>query len=155
MRGPERVASLTAISPPSVDGTPVDADARARVDAFKQDARAFSKAQSALAPKAPRDMLWATLIEAGHKQRIEAARGAIAALDEWRPGDALGRLAMARRVIDGERDPLVGGEVAARAAEAMACARETIPGVGYMPHLEDPERVAEVVRAVIGESGAG
>jgi pimeloyl-ACP methyl ester carboxylesterase len=152
MRAPERVATLALISLPWVDGMSEEHADREQAKAYKADARAFARAQAELAPAAPRDMLWATLIEAGHKQRLEAALATLDALSSWRPSDALGELAMPRRLIDGQLDPITGGEVAARAAQALGCERVTLPGVGHHPPLEAPEPVAEIIRGLIASS---
>jgi pimeloyl-ACP methyl ester carboxylesterase len=153
LRSPARVASLTLVSLPWVDGMPERLVDRATIEAHKYDPRAFTKAHAALMPKAKRDMLWAGLIEAGHRQRLAAALGKLDALVAWAPGDRLGALGMPRRVVDGELDVKTGGEVAARAAQALGCPRVTLAGVGSLLLLEDPEALAEVVRKLLREAG--
>lgn len=153
MQAQDRVASLTSISPPWVDGMPAALADPSLARAYKTDSRAFTNAQSVLAPKAPRDMLWAMLIEAGYKQRLAAALANLDALTSWAPGDALGELAMARLVIDGGLDAIAGGEVAARAAAALGCPRETLANSGHHVPLDAPEQLAELIRGVITKAG--
>ena len=150
LREPKRVATLTMVAPPQVDGTPAEAVDETLPETYKASSRTFAQALGELAPKAPRDMLWAGLIEDGYKQRLSAATANIAALRAWAPGEELRTLSMPRRVVVGELDPQAG-PTAERAARASDCERTTIPGVGHYPQLEAPEALAEVVRAVIAE----
>ena len=151
LRAPERAATLTFIAPPFVDGTPPERADPSLPKAYKASSRTFAQAFGELAPKAPRDMLWAGLIEAGYKQRASAAEANLAALASWAPGDALAALSMPRRVVDGQHDPVAGGEVAARAAAALKCERVTIPEIGHYPQLESPAALADIIRSVIAE----
>ena len=153
MHKQKRVASLTMISPPHVEGLPPALADREQAERFKADPRAFTRTQSELAPKAPRDMFWATLIEAGHKQKLGAALATLDALVDWQPGRALGGLIMPRQVVDGELDTIAGGEVAAAAADALECERITLHKCGHHVPLEAPEPLAESIRALILSAG--
>lgn len=151
LRDAKRVATVTLIAPPPVDGTPADAMDESLPETYKSSSRSFAHALGELAPKAPRDMLWAGLIEDGYKQRLSAAQANIEALRAWAPGDTLRGLSMPRRVVVGALDPRAGA-TATRAAAALGCDCVKIPDAGHYPQLEDPEALAEAVRAVIAEN---
>ena len=149
LRWPERVASLVVVAPCWVDGMPekwARREDQARVHA---DRELFGRLVAGMAPKAPRDELWHELIITGHRQRELATMRNLDALIAWRPGDALRALAMPRVVGDGELDPLCGGPTAARAAQAMACERVCMTGIGHSPNLEAPEQLASIIRRMV------
>lgn len=151
LRHPNRVASLTLISPPSVDGTPPDEAARTQAESWLVDGRAFTAAQAELAPSVTRDMLWATLIEAGQKQRRAALFGNLDALATWKPGDALARIEVPRQVVHGERDAVVSAAQAQRVAQALGCECATFAKVGHHPPLEAPVPLAESIRRLMNQ----
>ncbi len=134
----ERVLSLTAVAPPWVDGMPAEANSPERQQMLKANFDLFAMALKALAPTAPDDAFWRRLVAEGHEQRLEAALGAIGALANWAPGDALRAIQCPKLVIAGENDILVTQPVATRAAEALGAQIMVIPGVGHSPNIEAP-----------------
>jgi pimeloyl-ACP methyl ester carboxylesterase len=145
---PERVASLVAIAPVWADGMPDKWAAPERQAAAHADRDLYAQMLRAMAPnidEAELGELWQELVVTGHRQRPAATYRNLEALSQWRPGDELRALSMPRLVIDGELDPLCGGETARRAAEAMACERVQLQGIGHSPNLETPARVAELL----------
>ena len=149
---PDRIASLTCVAPAWVDGMPSRwhrADVQQQV---QDDIALFARMLEPMAPTAPRDAFWQELVTTGHRQRWRATRANLDALAIWQPGDALQSLTMPRLVIDGEDDPLCGGEVARRAAEALDCERVCLPGIGHSPNLEAPLDLAELVADLIRQA---
>jgi pimeloyl-ACP methyl ester carboxylesterase len=148
------VASLVLVAPCWVDGMPnkwARYEDQARVHA---DRELFGRLLAGMAPKAPRDELWRELIVTGHRQRELATMRNLDALIAWRPGDTLRALTMPRLVVDGELDPLCGGSTAARAAEAMACERVCMAGIGHSPNLEAPEQLASIICRMVRRAEA-
>lgn len=146
----DRIASLVVAAPCWVDGMPdkwARRDDQARVHA---DRELFGRLLAGMAPAAAHDdELWHELIVTGHRQRELATLRNLDALIAWRPGDSLRALSMPRIVVDGELDRLCGGNTAARAAEAMACERVCMPGIGHSPNLEAPEQLASIISQMI------
>jgi 3-oxoadipate enol-lactonase len=157
VEGSERVASLVAVAPCWVDGMPPRWARREDQARLHADRAVFARLLAGMAPKMDpkaRDPLWEELIITGHRQRELATLRNLDALLAWQPGDTLGALTMPRIVVDGELDPLCGGSTAARAAEAMACERVTLAGIGHSPNLEAPEQLASIIRRVIRRDGS-
>ncbi|NVB36630.1 alpha/beta hydrolase [Pseudenhygromyxa sp. WMMC2535] len=141
----ERLASLCVVSPAWVDGMP-EAWNRPELQRVTQDdIERFASVLAPMAPTAPRDAFWRELVETGHRQRWAATLHNLDALVNWKPGDALKQLTMARMVVEGEQDPLCGGETARRAAEALGARRVRMAGVGHSPNLEVPARFAALL----------
>lgn len=147
----DRTASLVAVAPAWVDGMPDQWKRPEAQAAVQADRDHFARMLEPMAPTAPRDALWTELVETGHRQRPTATQRNLEALAAWAPGDSLSALAMPRAVVDGERDPLCGGETAARAAEALNdCERVTLAGVGHSPNLEAPVALGRIIARVCG-----
>ena len=148
---PERALSLSLIAPPNVEGTAAGLLDPEAAKTYKASSREFANALGALAPKAPRDMLWVGLIEDGHKQRLSAAEANLAALAAWSPGAALSALSVPRTVLCGADDPPPGARAAATgAAAALGCDCHVLEGSAHCPQLEQPEALAERLRQVFG-----
>ncbi|MDQ5825221.1 MAG: alpha/beta hydrolase [Chloroflexota bacterium] len=141
----ERVSSLTAVAPAWVDGMPEAYNVPAGQQAIKADRNLFANALKALAPTVPDDAYWQRLVSEGHEQRIEAALRNLPALVAWKPGDRLRQARVPALVIDGDRDPLTGGDNARRAAEALGARRVTLPGIGHSPIIEAPDEVVRLL----------
>lgn len=145
LESPERVRSLTAVAPAWVDGMPEAYNVPASQQAIKADRSLFASAIKALAPSVADDEYWQRLVSEGHGQRIEAALRNLPALVAWKPGDRLREAGVPSLVIDGDRDPLTGGDNARRAAEALGARRVTLQGVGHSPNIEAPDEFVRLL----------
>jgi pimeloyl-ACP methyl ester carboxylesterase len=142
---PDRVATLTLIAPPWPDGMPVELNQPERQRALKADPARFARAIRAMAPTAPDDAFWRSLVDEGHGQRLEAALGNISGLMAWRPGAALRSIRAPRLVIGGALDPLVTPAVLGRVAALLGVPPVLLPMVGHSPNLEAPAVVARLL----------
>jgi pimeloyl-ACP methyl ester carboxylesterase len=139
LENPERVLTLTCVSPAWVDGMPPAYNVPAGQIAIKNDRALFGQALKAQAPAVPDDDFWQHLLSEAHEQRIEAALRNLPALVDWKPGDNLKEISMPALIISGELDVLTGGANADRAAAALGAPHIVIPGVGHSPIVEAPE----------------
>jgi pimeloyl-ACP methyl ester carboxylesterase len=145
LESPERVLSLTVLSPAWVDGMPEAYNVPAAQQALRDDKELFARALKLMMPTLPEGDLWQQLVDEGHKQRIEATLANLTALIEWKPGDRLGDLGVPTLVVSGGLDPLTGGENANRAAQALRAEEVVIPGAGHSPNIEAPDRFVELL----------
>jgi pimeloyl-ACP methyl ester carboxylesterase len=145
LESPERVRSFTAVAPAWVDGMPEAYNVPAGQQAIKADRNLFAGALKALAPNVPDDEYWQRLVSEGHEQRIEAALRNLPALVAWKPGDKLREAGVPAVVIDGDRDPLTGGDNARRVAEALGARRVTLQGIGHSPIIESPDEFVQLL----------
>jgi pimeloyl-ACP methyl ester carboxylesterase len=142
---PERLRSLTVVSPGWIDGMPGAYAIPERQQQLKDDPAYFALALRAIVPGAPDDEFWARLLREGREQTIAAALALLPALTEWAPGDEVGRIAVPRTVISGELDLFTGGPNAIRVASALGCELVTIPRVGHGPMIEAPAEFARLL----------
>ncbi|HUS16717.1 MAG TPA: alpha/beta hydrolase [Chloroflexia bacterium] len=136
---PERVASLTAVSPAWVDGMPAAYDVPAAQEALHADPVFLATALKAQAPAVPADAYWERLVADARAQRLAAALRNLPALLAWQPGDRLGETGVPALVVSGELDVFTGGANAERAAAALGARHVVIPGVGHSPIIEAPD----------------
>ncbi len=142
---PERLRSLTVVSPGWIDGMPGAYAIPERQQQLKDDPAFFDMALRAIIPGAPDDDFWQRLLREGREQRIAAALALLPALTEWAPGDAVGRITAPRTVISGELDLFTGGPNARRVATALGCELVTMPQVGHGPMIEAPDEFARIL----------
>lgn len=146
LRYPGRVRSVAVIAAAWVDGMPSLFHQPMHQRALA-DRTILDHALRPLAPAAPRDDLWRRCVDAGHRQRMEAALRNLDALTAWRPGDTLGEIAVPRLVLSGALDALTGGATSRRAAAALKTPLVVVPAVGHCIPLEAPDRcVRELVQ---------
>ena len=142
---PDRLRSLTLVSPGWIDGMPGAYAIPERQRQLKNDAAFFATAMRAIIPGAPDDEYWQRLLREGREQTIAAALALLPALTEWAPGDTVGRISVPRVVISGELDLFTGGPNASRVATALACELVTMPKVGHGPMIEAPDEFARII----------
>lgn len=147
---PERVLSLTAVSPSWIDGMPAKFRVPAQQEALKANRDLLARALRPLAPQGPFGPFWDRLVDEGHAQRLEAAVANLEALTEWAPGDALSGLPVPATVICGSRDLLVGAETPVRVAKVLAAERVELEGVGHCAPIEAPDAFAAALWKAIG-----
>jgi len=147
-----RVASLVVVGPAWVDGMPPNLGSEAAHQRLHDEPDRLDQALQLMSPGIVRDARWTTLVAIARRQSVDATMRTLAGLVAWRPGDTLRTLTMPRVVVHGELDPLCGGATAERAAEAMACERIELPGIGHSPNLEAPRVLAEVVARIVRSS---
>ena len=154
LESPERVISLTVLSPAWVDGMPEAYNAPAAQQALKDNIDIYAQALKMMMPTLPEGDLWRRLVDEGHEQRIEATLRNLPALLEWKPGDSLRQTGVPTLVVSGEHDPLTGGVNAHRAAQALGAEEVVIPGVGHSPNIEAPDRFVELLVGHVGAHGS-
>ena len=142
---PERLLSLTAVSPAWVDGMPAAYNVPASQEALLADPALFAQTLKMMAPAAPADAYWDRLVATGHRQSRAATLENLPALVAWQPGDRLQATGVPALVISGEGDPLTGGANADRAAAALNARHIVLPGVGHSPIIEAPETVVALL----------
>ena len=142
---PGRLRSLVLVSPAWVDGMPEALAVDAHQVRLVADRAYTDAALQAITPGAPRDERWERIVDATRAQSIETARGAVRAHLDWKPGDALRRIAVPTTVIGGARDLLVPPAVAARVAEATGGTFIELDGIGHGPMLESPDAFAALL----------
>jgi pimeloyl-ACP methyl ester carboxylesterase len=145
LESPERVITLTVLSPAWVDGMPEAYNAPAAQQALKDNKGVYEQALKMMMPSLPEGDLWQRIVGEGHEQRIEATLENLPALLNWKPGDTLRRIGVPALVVSGELDPLTGGDNAHRAAEALGAEESVMPGVGHSPNVEAPDRFVELL----------
>ena len=59
------------------------------------------------------------------------------------------------RIVWGEKDLYIAKQMGAEFAARIGVELKLLPGIGHYPHLQDPQRVADEVRAAFGERGPG
>jgi pimeloyl-ACP methyl ester carboxylesterase len=67
----------------------------------------------------------------------------------------IARLETPVRVVWGEKDLYIAKQMGAEFAARIGAELVLLPGIGHYPHLQDPKRVADEVRAAFGEPKAG
>ena len=144
---PERIASLAAFAPSWIDGMPAFFNQPHQQHVLGNRA-ILAQALAPLAPTAPKDDLWERCVDEGSLQRLVAAERNLAALTEWRPGDALNVLEMPRAVVTGTLD-LLTGKSARRVSEALRTPLVVYEGVGHCVPLEAPSRCARELRKLL------
>lgn len=142
---PDRLRSLTVVSPGWIDGMPGAYALPERQRQLKDDPAFFALALRAIIPGAPDDEFWARLLREGREQAIAAALALLPALTDWAPGDAVGRIGVPRTVVSGELDLFTGGPNAIRVATALGCELVTMPKVGHGPMIEAPDEFARIL----------
>jgi pimeloyl-ACP methyl ester carboxylesterase len=142
---PERLRSLTVVSPGWIDGMPGAYAIPERQQQLKDDPAFFEMALRAIIPGAPDDDFWQRLLSEGREQTVAAALALLPALTDWAPGDAVGRIAVPRTVISGELDLFTGGPNATRVAAALGCELVTMPKVGHGPMIEAPDEFVRIL----------
>jgi pimeloyl-ACP methyl ester carboxylesterase len=142
---PERLRSLTVVSPGWIDGMPGAYAIPERQQQLKDDPAYFAMALRAIIPGAPDDDFWQRLLREGREQTIAAALALLPALTEWAPGDAVGGITVPRTVISGELDLFTGGPNATRVATALRCELVTMPKIGHGPMIEAPDEFARIL----------
>jgi pimeloyl-ACP methyl ester carboxylesterase len=147
---PDRVLSLTAVSPSWIDGMPAKFRVPAHQAALKASRDVLAQALRPLAPLGPFGPFWERLVDEGHAQRLEAAVANLEALTAWAPGDALSGLPMRATVICGSRDLLVGAETPVRVASVLSAPRVELPGVGHCAPIEAPDAFAAALWKAVG-----
>jgi pimeloyl-ACP methyl ester carboxylesterase len=145
LESPERLLSLTVLSPAWVDGMPEAYNAPAAQQALTDNKEIYAGALKMMMPTLSEGDLWQRLVGEGHGQRIEATMGNLTALLEWKPGDSLRQIGVPTLVISGEMDALTGGVNAHRAAQALAAEEVVMPGVGHSPNVEVPGSFVELL----------
>lgn len=153
LESPERVLSLTVLSPAWVDGMPGAYNVPAAQQAITDNKEMFAGALKMMMPTLPEGDLRQRLVDEGHGQRIEATMGNLTALLEWKPGDSLHETGVPTLVISGELDALTGGDNARRAAQALGADEVVMPGVGHSPNVEAPDRFVELLTGHINAHG--
>jgi pimeloyl-ACP methyl ester carboxylesterase len=136
---PDRLHSLTTLSPGWVDGMPEAYNIPAAQQMVTDDKALYAQALKAQAPTVPDDAFWQRLLAEGHQQRITATLRNLPALLAWQPGDRLGAIGVPTLVVDGALDVLTGGTNAERAAAALHARHVVMPGVGHSPNMEAPD----------------
>ncbi len=142
---PDRLRSLTVVSPGWIDGVPQAYAVPERQRQLKEDPVFFAQALRAIIPSAPDDAYWRRLLREGREQTLAAALALLPSLTAWAPGDAVGRIAAPRVVISGALDAFTGGPNATRVAHALGCELVTLPNVGHGPMIEAPDEFARVL----------
>ncbi len=155
LENPERVLTLTCVSPAWVDGMPAAYNIPAAQIAIKNDRALFGQALKAQAPTTPDDDFWQHLLSEAHEQRIEAALRNLPALIDWKPGDKLRETGVPTLVISGQLDVLTGGANADRAAAALGAPHIVMPGVGHSPIVEAPDEFITLLAEHLGQAPAG
>jgi pimeloyl-ACP methyl ester carboxylesterase len=145
VESPERVVTLTVLSPAWVDGMPEAYNVPAAQQAITDNKDMYAGALKMMMPTLPEGDLWRRLVDEGHGQRIEATLANLPALLKWKPGDSLREIGAPALVISGEMDALTGGANAHRAAEALGAEEIVMPGVGHSPNVEAPDRFVELL----------
>ncbi len=150
-----RVASLVVVGPAWVDGMPPTLGSEASHQRLHDEPGRLDEALQLMSPGIVRDERWEALVAIAGRQSVDATMRTLAGLVAWQPGDGLRSLTMPRVVVHGELDPLCGGATAERAAEAMACERLELPGIGHSPNLEAPRALAPIVARIVQSSSRG
>jgi pimeloyl-ACP methyl ester carboxylesterase len=151
LESPERVLTLTCVSPAWVDGMPEAYNVPAGQLAIKADAALFAQVLKAQAPTLPDGELWQRLVAESHEQRTEAALRNLPALVEWKPGDNLRETGVPALVISGELDLFTGGANADRAAAALGATHIVMPSVGHSPIVEAPDEFVALLAEHLGQ----
>jgi pimeloyl-ACP methyl ester carboxylesterase len=149
LESPERVKTLTVISPAWVDGMPDTPNLAAGQQAIKADKNLYSQALKMMMPTLTDEEYFKQLVDEGHEQRTEATMRNIPALLSWRLGDRLKEIGVPTLVISGELDPLTGGANAERATAALGARHIRLMNVGHSPNIEVPDKVVELLTAHI------
>jgi pimeloyl-ACP methyl ester carboxylesterase len=140
LESPERVKSLTVVSPAWVDGMPRAYNIPASQRALKANKTLYASALKSMAPTAPEDEFWQRLVDEGHKQTLKASMRNLPALRKWKPGDRLRETGVRAVVINGALDPLTGGANAQRAAQVLGARHVVMEGIGHAPVVEAPDK---------------
>ena len=143
---PERLRSLVVVSPGWIDGMPQAYAVPERQKQLKDDPAFRAMALRAIIPGKDDD-LWRRLLDDASKQTLPAAMALLTTLTDWKPGDAVGAIALPRVVIAGANDAFTGGPNAVRVAQALRCELVTMPGVAHGPMIEAPDEFAKILFA--------
>jgi pimeloyl-ACP methyl ester carboxylesterase len=155
LESPERVLTLTCVSPAWVDGMPEAYNVPAGQLAIKADKALFAQVLKAQAPTLPDGELWQRLVTESHEQRTEAALRNLPALVEWKPGDRLKETGVPVLVVSGELDLFTGGANADRAAAALGAPHIVMPGVGHSPIVEAPDEFVTLLVGHLRQTSTG
>jgi len=141
----DRLRSLVVVSPGWIDGMPGAYAVPERQRQLKDDPVFLETALRAIVPGAPNDDYWRRLVREGGEQSLAAALALLPSLTDWKPGDAVGSIAVPRVVISGALDLFTGGPNATRVASALGCELVTMANVGHGPMIEAPDDFARIL----------
>lgn len=148
---PDRVASLTLVGPTLGDA----ADPATARRLLSQRLSALGRVRSGAAARAARmvgpdaDESAVRLLRSQHARIRPAGYGTVARLlARTDAADLVARVAVPVQVLVGEHDAVTGPPVAERVVGLLPSAEVvTLPRVGHCPHVEQPQRTAELVAA--------
>lgn len=150
---PHYVRSLLCLAPPWISGMPHVDGITTYQRALHDDRNLLAAAMSSLFATPPDPAELAAFVDDGFdKQHIDATLATVAALEDWRPGATLSAISAPRRVVSGERDPLLPPQYATEAAAALGCPLDLLPGIGHALIPEAPQAVADALAGLIAET---
>lgn len=145
---PQYVRSLLLLAPPWIEGMPRVAGVAAYQQRMHASRSLLAAAMGPLFGSPPELALFDALVDDATRQRLTATLATVTALEDWRPGAALATITAPRRVLSGERDPLITPTIAAAAAAALDCPHELLPGIGHALLPEAPQAIADALAAL-------